>query len=32
LKALFTSEQLTAYQALKPETYDETNVLSHLFY
>lgn len=32
LKALFSQQQYTDYQGLKPKTVDDTNVLSHLFY
>lgn len=32
LKAVLSQQQYADYQALKPKTFDETNVLSHLFY
>ncbi|WP_113615278.1 hypothetical protein [Chitinophaga flava] len=32
LKPLFTAEQYTMFQELKPASFDETNVLSHLFF
>jgi hypothetical protein len=32
LKAVLSPQQYADYQALKPKTFDETNVLSHLFY